>query len=70
MPVSNQQKRSTVRKLTVAPPPIKVRGAPLGNAKVSKAEVLSRMLENKAVRYVDDEIIDSSGHSSHRATYL
>lgn len=62
MPISNQQKKSAVKKLTVTPPPIKGRGIPPGNAKVSKAEVLDRMLENKVVRYVNNEVIDESGN--------
>jgi len=62
MAISNQQKNRATKKLNVTPQPLKIRGgAPSGN--VSKSEILQRMLENKVVRYVDNEIIDQSGNT-------
>ncbi|MDV6347451.1 hypothetical protein R2083_07980 [Nitrosomonas sp. Is35] len=51
MPISSQQKKAATRKLVVTPPPIRGK-APVGGDNVSKAAVLTRMLENDAIRAI------------------
>lgn len=51
MPISSQQKKAATRKLVVTPQPIRGK-APVGGDNVSKAVVLTRMLENDAIRAI------------------
>ena len=63
MPITKQQRMSATKKLNIAPTVLKGRGAPPGSGHVSKTEILQRMIENDAVRFLNGRFVDPDGNN-------